>query len=210
MRKVWGITIAACLAAAPAWAFERRPVVLELFTSEGCSSCPPADQLLTDLDHGQPGVLALAFHITYWDRLGWPDPFALPAATKRQEEYASKLGLDTIYTPQLIVDGRQDVVGSDEPSVRSAVRHAAPAASDAVRVTLARSAGGVTVEVGPGAAASATVLIAGFDGKHVTTVKHGENAGRTLAETNIVRGLVRAGEWRGAAVSLHAPLPPGE
>jgi len=194
------------LAAEPA-----RPVVAELFTSEGCSSCPPADALLSELARTRPDVLPLAFHITYWDRLGWPDPFALRAATDRQQAYAAKLGLDSIYTPQLVVDGVRDVVGSDRTSVLQALRGARTDAGAAVSLALSRHLGGIAVAVGAApAGGQATLLLAGYDGTHRTVVAHGENAGRTLTESNIVRGLVRAGDWHGAALTLQAPAPAGE
>jgi len=210
----WSITVAACIFAAPAWAAQQRPVVLELFTSEGCSSCPPADALLSELAKARADVLPLAFHVTYWDRLGWPDPYALEAATRRQEHYAGTLGLESIYTPQMVVDGVRDVVGSDRSGVLAAVHQQQAAAQSAISLTVARDASGVTVAVGAGAPpmapVAATVLLAGYDSSHLTAVRHGENAGRLLAESNIVRGLSRAGDWHGSAVSLHAALPPGE
>jgi hypothetical protein len=187
-----------------------RPVVVELFTSEGCSSCPPADALLSELARSRPDVLALAFHITYWDRLGWPDPFALRAATDRQRAYADTLGLDSIYTPQMVVEGRHDVVGSDRGSVFAALR---AAASDlpAVSLRLARTGGQVTLEVGDGGRARAgSVLLVGYDPAHQTAIARGENAGRTLTESNIVRGLVRVADWHGARMTVQAAAPAGE
>src|SRR5215813_538220 len=94
-----------------------RPIVVELFTSEGCSSCPPADALLAELA-ARPDVLALSFHIDYWDRLGWKDPFSTPAATQRQQHYADLLHRANVYTPQIVVDGHWQAVGSNRVEVR--------------------------------------------------------------------------------------------
>ncbi len=212
MRKIGWLALAAGLLAwtSAAKAEHARPVVLELFTSEGCSSCPPADDVLSELANTRQDVLALAFHVTYWDRLGWPDPYALEAATQRQRDYASLLNSDAIYTPQMVVDGVHDVVGSDRAGVLAAVRHQLWDAASPVNLTLARSGGEVTVTVGAGTPQAASVLIAGYDSRHATAVKHGENAGRTLYESNVVRGLSRAGIWQGAPATLHAALPQGE
>src|SRR5260370_2590981 len=109
--------------AAPVQAGE-RPLVVELFTSQGCSSCPPADALLAGLA-SRPEVLALSFHVDYWDRLGWKDPFSSPEATRRQHRYAELLGLATVYTPQIIVDGKWQAVGSG-PGEGPHALHAAP------------------------------------------------------------------------------------
>jgi hypothetical protein len=196
---------------APAARAQTRPVVIELFTSEGCSSCPPADALLTELARSRPDVLPLAFHITYWDRLGWPDPFALRAATDRQSDYARMLGLDSIYTPQMVMDGRLDVVGSDRGGVFSALARAASGASPSVPLRLARAGTQVTLEVGDGVRGrEARVLLVGYDPAHRTAVAHGENAGRTLTESNIVRGLVRVGDWHGVHMTVQAAPPAGE
>jgi hypothetical protein len=215
MRGLW-VAVAACvgggsvaLAAEPAQ--PARRVVAELFTSEGCSSCPPADALLSELARTRPDVLPLAFHVTYWDRLGWPDPFAFEGATARQRGYAAMLGLGSIYTPQLVVDGTRDVIGSDRPAVLRALAGARAGTPEQVSLTLSRTAGGITAAIGTGRPeARATLLLAGYDSAHRTTVAHGENAGRTLTESNIVRELVRAGDWHGAAATLRATVPAGE
>lgn len=193
-----------------------RPVVLELFTSEGCSSCPPADALLHRLANSGATLLPLAYHVTYWNYLGWRDPWSLEAATRRQRDYAARRGAGSLYTPQLIVDGRADVVGSDEPAVLRAIRDAAAAMPPPPPLRLAERADagpGRTVVVELGAAAglpAGLVLLVGYDREHRTAVGRGENGGRTLLEANIVRSLVPLGSWNGAALRLERPRPAGE
>jgi len=194
-----------------------RPVVVELFTSQGCSSCPPADALLGELAK-RDDVLALAFHVDYWDRLGWKDPFSSPMATARQRAYARFLGLRTVYTPQVVVDGRDEMVGSDRRAVARAI--AAARAAQGIDVSLAREAGELVVRVGSveGAGRTSVQLVAYAPG-HVTRVTAGENGGRNLANVNIVRSVETLGlagaapaEWRvpaekgpGFAVLVHGP-----
>src|SRR6516164_7919120 len=113
------LSLGLIIAVLPAQAGE-RPIVVELFTSEGCSSCPPADKLLAELAN-RPDVLALSFHVDYWDRLGWKDPYSSREATKRQNRYATLLDLATVYTPQIVVDGKWQAVGSDRPDVEHAI-----------------------------------------------------------------------------------------
>src|SRR5204863_9059983 len=121
MIKNCALLLSLCLvlAVAPVRADE-RPIVVELFTSEGCSSCPPADALLAELAR-RSDVLALSFHVDYWDRLGWKDPFSSRAATDRQNRYATLLALPTVYTPQIVVDGKWEAVGSDRADVERAL-----------------------------------------------------------------------------------------
>jgi hypothetical protein len=200
-----GFTVAGLLTAT-AHAVDAPPVVVELFTSQGCSSCPPADSFLTDLARQRRDVLPLAFHVTYWDYLGWKDPYSLDAATARQRDYARHLGEDGIYTPQMVVDGTKGFVGSDRREGLAAI---AGAATKPVPVTLAREAGALVVTVGPGAG-TARVLLVGFDPSHDTPVGRGENSGRTLRETNVVRSLTPIGAWTGSAVTLHTSSQAGE
>lgn len=188
----------------------RRPVVVELFTSQGCSSCPPADALLRELALGRADVLPLAFHVTYWDRLGWPDRFALAAATARQRGYARISGVGTIYTPQMVVDGVVDVVGSDRPRVLAAIEAAALRAREgALSVAVTRDRDGLAVALGEGTG-SGQVLLVGFDPEHRTPVGRGENAGRVLVEANIVRSVTELGPWSGVAWTLRVAAPAGE
>jgi hypothetical protein len=171
-------------------------VLAELFTSQSCSSCPPADALLIELIRDRPDVLALSFHVTYWDRLGWKDRFSLPAATDRQRRYAALLREGRypgqVYTPQIVIQGRRDAVGSERNAVLTELR-AAPAASG-VDLALAVSGSEARVEIGAGAA---TAWLIGFDPLHQTDVRSGENGGRRLAYGNVVRSITRV------------PLPPG-
>jgi hypothetical protein len=182
------------------------PVVVELFTSEGCSSCPPADAFLTDLAHQRGDVLPLAFHVTYWDYLGWKDPYSLDAATARQREYASHLGDDGVYTPEMVVDGSTGFVGSSRSQGLSAI---ASAARKVVPVSVAHEGQALLINVGAGSG-HARVLLIGFDPAHETKVGRGENGGRTLLETNIVRSLTLIGDWSGSAVELRQSPPAGE
>ncbi len=191
----------AALGAIPAASAADRPVVVELFTSQGCSSCPPADLLLGELAR-RDDVLALSFHVDYWDRLGWKDPFSSPMATARQRAYAHRLGLRTVYTPQAVVDGTAEMVGSDRRAVARAI--AAARARQTVDVKLVREAGELVVQVGPVEGMGRTsVQLVSFVPAHVTRVTTGENGGRALANTNIVRSVETlgvagtvAGEWR--------------
>lgn len=184
----------------------QRPIVIELFTSEGCSSCPPADALLAELA-AQPDVLALSFHVDYWDRLGWKDPFSSAAATRRQQRYVQALGLETVYTPQIIVDGHWQAVGSDRGAVDQAFA-AARHMPGAVPVTLIVGEGRARVTLGADAVHSAaTVVLIGFDRLRVDAVERGENAGRTLSHVDVVRGFAEIGPYDGKARTIEAALP---
>ncbi len=180
-----------------------EPVVVELFTSQGCNSCPPADAYLAELA-GDPGVLPLAYHVDYWDQLGWRDPFSSPAATARQRAYGRSLRLRTIYTPQMVINGRVDAVGSDRPAVIAAI--AAARNLPRVPVTVAADGGALAIRVAAGAG-SGRVLLIGYDLQHETRVRGGENAGKTLVNSNIVRTIEEIGTWSGAALTLSGPLP---
>jgi hypothetical protein len=200
-----GLTL---LSAGAAQAAE-RPVVLELFTSQSCSSCPPAEALLTELSRGRPDILALGYHVTYWNRLNWRDTFSLPEATERQNAYAAQLGGDSVFTPQLVVDGRRSVVGSEREAVAAAIAQARGQTGTATDLRLAREGGKLVVTVGEGTGGGRLVLV-GFDpGEHRTAVRSGENAGRALVQSNIVRSVRTLGTWTGAAQRLSEPAPAG-
>jgi hypothetical protein len=188
---------------------QNAPVVVELFTSEGCSSCPPADAFLTELARQRHDVLPLAFHVTYWDGLGWKDPFSLEAATARQRRYASSLGDDQVYTPEMVVNGAYGFVGSRRGEGLSEIARAAATPAAHVPLRLTRDGQTLVVSVGPGAD-HAEVLLVGFDSEHQTRVGRGENSGQTLLESNVVRSLTAVGRWTGAAVELRKAIPAGE
>lgn len=196
-----------CASAQPVRA--ERLTVVELFTSQGCSSCPPADALLAELDRTEPGLLALDLHVTYWDRGGWKDPFSFAAVTRRQQAFGRSLGLDTIYTPQIVVNGRREAVGSDRVGVRRAIEAAQAAAGPVVDLGLTAEADGVRLHAGLGTGRG-TLILVGFDRQHSTPVRGGENGGRTLNEVNVVRALGPVGFWTGAPVDLVLERPEGE
>jgi hypothetical protein len=200
-----GVLLPTLAAAQPA----ERPVVGELFTSEGCSSCPPADARLAELVRTRPDLLLLSFHITYWNNLGWNDPYSFEAATQRQRRYVALRVSPEVYTPALIVDGRYDAVGSDAPAVDRTLRQATLSRETAAPIDVQRGPAGLTVSVGAGAG-NATLLLVGYDRLHQTPVARGENGGRTLQEANIVRSLSVLGAWSGKAVRLQVPLPAGQ
>ncbi|WP_236960809.1 DUF1223 domain-containing protein [Methylobacterium durans] len=189
-----------------AWA-AGRPVVVELFTSQSCSSCPPAEALLGELAGAGGDVLPLAFHVTYWNRLNWRDTFSLPEATERQQAYAARLG-DGTFTPQIVVDGRRSVVGSRREAVSTAITQARGEREAATPVALAREGGRLAIRLGAGAG-TGQILLIGFDPRHETRVARGENAGRTIPQANVVRSVRALGAWTGAARDFSEPLPPG-
>lgn len=201
MACVTGIaaSLAAHRAQVPQSAPMRVPVLVELFTSQGCSSCPSADTLLRQLDAKQPidgaEVVVLSEHVDYWNRLGWRDPFSSPAFTARQEAYASSLRAQGLYTPQAVVDGAAEVIGNDQPALFAAVRSAAAAAKVALRIEAA-PAGDETlrVHVGAGAplpAVPATLVLALAEADLAVKVPRGENASKTLRHTGVVRRLAQ-------------------
>ncbi len=196
MRRRDLIAAALAFQAAPAVMAAPRPVVLELFTSQGCSSCPPADALLGKLTQRQ-GVIGLAWHVDYWNHLGWRDPYASREATERQKAYAAHLG-DEVFTPALVVNGSRMVVGSD----RAAVERAIAAAAD-LPVPVRIAAGAVEIAVAPG---KLRALLAIYDPEHATDVGAGENRGERLREYRTVRVAQLLGEWENSAARF--PLPP--
>jgi hypothetical protein len=179
-----------------------RPVVVELFTSQGCSSCPPADAYLGTLS-ARSDVLALAFHVAYWDELGWRDRFALAQSVQRQNIYARNLRRSSVYTPQLVIDGRGDALGSDRRTVAKALS----GNRDGVPVAVSVSAAEVVVGIGAQAGVPPSdVMFVAYLHHAVSGIGRGENAGRTLDEFNIVRDIRTLGLWQGQLKTFHVPL----
>jgi hypothetical protein len=184
---------------------DQAPLVIELFTSQGCSSCPPADALLNRFARdgalgGRP-IAPLAFHVDYWDDLGWADPFALPAWSERQRQYAHALGDDRVYTPELVVGGRVGMVGSDALHAARAIAAAPVQHTLAAKATWAPSS--VTIEAT--APRDADVLVAIYQDGVRTKVPRGENAGEVLAADRVVRRLERVAS-AGKTGTLTIPL----
>lgn len=163
----------------------RPEVVVELFSSEGCSSCPPADEVLRELSR-EPGVLALEMHVDYWNDLGWADPFSSRTFTDRQRAYATHLAKSGVYTPQAVVDGRDELVGSDARKLRALVAEAKQRPHAAL--VLAREGERLTVET-PARSDGARLFLATRESGLSTRVPRGENAGKTLVHGPIARAL---------------------
>jgi hypothetical protein len=180
----------------------RGPAVVELYTSQGCSSCPPADALLGELSR-IPNILALAFHVDYWDDIGWRDHFALPMASERQRRYVETLRLSSAFTPQAIVDGRSSFVGSDKPRILAAMAESLNTIP--IIVVVSRGELTVTLPERPDQQRCDVNLIA-YLPQADTTVGRGENSGRTLREFNIVRQFRPLGVWNGQERVFHAPV----
>ncbi len=202
----------AFLALAGATAFAApRPVVVELFTSLGCSDCPPADSILANVRDRVPGVLVLDMHVTYWNSLSWRDPYSLSEVDQRQRDYAARWGGQQVYTPEALVDGGQPFVGSDARAMASALNKARAsfAAGSGIAVTVGSSSHGINVRIGPGGG-KGTVWLFGFDPEYTTPVHGGENAGATIKEVNVVRSITRLGAWQGQPLQLNTSAPAGK
>jgi hypothetical protein len=199
----------------------REPVLVELFTSEGCSSCPPADRLLEELDRTQPfpGVelIALSEHVDYWNRLGWKDPFSSALYSARQEEYANRLRLESVYTPQLVVDGKSQVVGNDRREVFSAIEHSIRDPKLPI-VILGAARTGTDVRVAfkllrtERSNGTALMYIVLADNEAHASVVRGENAGRALSHVAVARQIIQSGPLKLSAAltkQVVLPVPPG-
>ena len=207
-HKHWAVALAFIVGAlaGPVQAADKPLTVVELFTSQGCSSCPPADAYLHELAK-RDDVLALSVHVDYWDYIGWKDPFAKGAHGQRQKKYAEKFALRYVYTPQMVVHGAYQSVGSKRREVESQIEQAKALPhinvalrrnGDAIELTLPKTFVNAPIEI-------ITVF---YDRRHETKIKRGENGGRSLAYANVVKEMKRVAVWTGEPVSM--PITAGE
>ena len=228
--KLFWLALAAAILAAPRPAGagdnltnQRQPVLVELFTSEGCSSCPPADALLEKLDRDQPvaeaQIIVLSEHVDYWNHDGWTDPFSSAAFTGRQETYTRRFGLDGPYTPEMVVDGSAECNGSDAQKAGAVIRQAAVQPKVGVRIRAAASGeAAVTLEVDPlpeGKTHKANVYVTYAANSGTSDVLRGENRGRTLRHVSIAGKIQQVGTVGGRetfkkVVSIRAADAPAE
>ena len=201
--------------ASEAQAAQAEPlVVVELFTSQGCSSCPPANAYLAEIAQ-RNGVLALSQHVDYWNYMGWKDPFSSAAASKRQKGYANSLGARYVYTPQMVVDGRSQEVGSNREAIEAMLADARrvidkklplrayAAAINQVKLVLPAAPVPAKDAKEPGQTArAATIWLVAYDSSHSSNIERGENRGKTLTTYNVVRAMRSVGEWDGKAQTL--------
>lgn len=204
----FGVFIAPRVFAEPTQDTESTPVLVELFTSQGCSSCPPADNVLRKLAE-QPidgvQIIPLSWHVDYWNRLGWTDPYSSETATARQQAYATDLNARGLYTPQMVIDGQTEFVGSDRARAFDAIRAAAKSKKITLHVTWTRSNHDITVRAvaDSGASSEDWIVLLALTEDHVSIdVKRGENNGRTLQHTAVVRNSTPmtaavSGAWEG-------------
>jgi hypothetical protein len=170
------------------------PVVVELFTSQGCSSCPPADALIHDIanDPALRGrVIPLAFHVDYWDRLGWRDPFSSAEWTQRQARYARTMHLASAYTPQAVVNGTREFVGSNRAALSAALEKASNEKRGEITLTARRDGNSFAATIHATVPANDDLMLAIVEDGVTTKIEHGENAGRTITNDAIVRKLIR-------------------
>ncbi len=187
------------------------PVVVELFTSQACSDCPPADRLLRREQASQPGLIALDLHVTYWNSPAWRDRFSSRAATARQQFYVDHGLTHELYTPEAVVDGRVGMVGSDKARLDAAIAASRAKAGPRVPITVTQQGGVARVQVAAGQApVGAQVIAFAIDPIKHTKVGGGENDGADLTEINVVRSIETLGVWTGSALSKTVKLAPGQ
>ena len=206
-HTAFAATLVCASLTAPASAVEPRAVI-ELFTSQGCSSCPAADKVIGELAH-DPSLLTMSLAVDYWDYLGWKDTLALHGHTDRQRAYANARGDRDVYTPQVVVNGIVHVLGSDKAAIEKAIAQTgASAAPLKLPVTVAVADGKVTVNVAAaeGEMKTGEVWLCPITNTVPVAIERGENKGQTLTYTNVVRRWVKLGDWDGKAASFSVPV----
>lgn len=197
MHRAFGLICGLCTAGV-AWAAvaQDRPVVVELYTSQGCSSCPSADALFERMTD-DPSLIPLALHVDYWDYIGWTDVFGNPQFTQRQKAYASAVGSRMIYTPQMIVNGTARVEGNDPDAVAAAIAQARGLPPQ-VQLSLERHGGQLYLKASTGGQSGPMVVqLVRYMPQETVAIKHGENAGKTVTYRNIVTKWQRVADWTG-------------
>lgn len=184
------------------------PVVVELFTSQSCSSCPPADALLGELNK-HPNIIAFSCHVTYWDHLDWRDTLSRKFCTERQRSYARHQGKRQVYTPQMVVNGEYEFVGNNKNEVMRYVSLASKTVKP-IKLSLKGTTISATLPgLGPDASPQ-TLWLASYQASHTQAIPSGENRGKTITYTNSIATLQNVGTWDGRAKTLTLPRPAGE
>lgn len=213
MIRARSILTVALLLFVPGLAFAdgKSLTVVELFNSQGCSACPPANKYLSEMarDSERNSLLPLSFHVDYWNYLGWKDPYSSPENTQRQRDYAQRMKLRYVYTPQMVIQGALQATGSDRDAVADRIE--AARSMTRLHVGLKITGGALTVTLPdiaiPGNPPQADVFLVVYDSARTNPVKRGENRGKILTSSNVVRAITRIGEWRGKGMTLQAPAP---
>ena len=200
IRRATPFLALSCLAAISSAEVRAEPrAVLELFTSQGCSSCPPADRLLAEFAH-DPNIVAMSLAVDYWDYLGWKDTLALAGHTNRQRAYAKTRGDRDVYTPQIVINGIVHALGSDRAAIERAIRQTRQAAAPltvSITMTVADNKVTVNVPAAQGDQLSGEVWLCPITRSLPVAIGRGENHGRTITYTNVVRRWIKLGDWRG-------------
>ena len=206
MRRLMILTFAVLTGLATISAAQENKVVVELYTSQGCSSCPPADALLTELAQ-RDDLIALALHVDYWDYIGWKDSFGQAAFTKRQHSYARAANATTVYTPQMVIAGQDHVIGSKPMDVMDHVQRRSRQLSD-LGLVLTQQGGALSIKTNRGSNAGPMVVqIVRYIPQETVSIKRGENAGRSIRYANIVTSWDVIERWDGAAaLDISTPL----
>jgi hypothetical protein len=197
MNRIIPVIAAAVLAMAGPLKAQQNPVVVELFTSQGCSSCPAADEILREIA-GRDDIIAIALHVDYWDYIGWKDPFGDPNHAERQRAYARNAGRSSIYTPEMIVNGTTDIVGAKPMALSKAIlTHSKLAAKVALKLKRAGDTLRIGAEVLEPGRGPMTVHLLRYTPEQTTHIERGENAGKTIAYANVAEGWTVLGQWDG-------------